>query len=489
MKPRRKNYRTRWLLPLIFFIGYVLTFSSFDNFAVTYFSLTIVSIVALCLLLFRLNRPLEFTLLFWTILIFFVVAYYFKFYWILLFPATGKFVPPNTVSLLHSKSALISAFTVTTYAFSAFCLTSWFLIGKLIKRPKKSYFKKVSMHTNSVASYRSVASVLLLITPFLIISTSFIMYKTGISVMSSDSVYLPFRLAGWIFYSRILLIPAFLLLLIWCSEQADQRKWVIAGFALLLLEGLGDMVLRSSRGGLALLLLPLGFLFLISGHKIRKLYLMFIAGGLVLVMILFPVISKYRYLRSGTSGNIVSLLSESTEIVKADFSTLSEILVSGGISVLQRFSGVEMLLILAGLDIQPLGWHVWDVLNTPGGIPHYVTFDILRFPSRSIVSVGPSLVGWFYLVGGNALVVVGIGVFTLIVFLLWRMLFWMRLRSLPVAQSLFLMFLLTVVMGGRLFSLTLPLLSLSGSIGACEWLMRQTDSKKRYVFSRRTESG
>jgi hypothetical protein len=254
-----------WLIPVVFIAGYLATFNIFEDMSFKYLSLTMASIFACCLLLSRLlNRPLQSTLPIWVIFGVFILAYYLKFYWLVFFPELGLGMHPLFASLFYSTFALISSYATTTYAFGSFCIVSWFLIGK----PKAEHSREESGVGGKkedvgrkIINYRFVIFATLLIVVCLMLVTGYITYITGISVMSAAPVYLPFRLAGIIFYTRTVFIPALLLLLVWCGMRSERYIWTNIGLTLLLIHGLSDMVLRSSRGGLAGVLLALGFLF------------------------------------------------------------------------------------------------------------------------------------------------------------------------------------------------------------------------------------
>jgi hypothetical protein len=466
---RKKRYRTRWLLLLIFFIGYIATFSIFEDYALEYFVLTVVSCFVCSLLLSRLNHSLQVTFPFWLIFVVFLVAYYFKFYWLAICPEKGAIMWPQFPSLFFHPDSLIAAYSITTYGFGAFCVTSWFLLGK----PYYLKIKKISYQITSNNRYRFVSSLVLLIVPFLMVITSFIMYKTGISVSGAESVYLPFRLAGIIYYTRTILIPALLLLLIWCSEQVGWYKKSMIGLILLFLHGFTQTILTTTKAGILSILILAFLLFLLTGFKIRKGHIWFFGGSLLMGIFLFSVAAEYRLARISGVGSLISMLSIATESIQHWFLNFGDILSYAFSTIFLRFTGVEMLMVYTGLDIKPLAQHAWKVIAAPGGLSTYVTLDIFGYLSHAKNSVAPGMVGWFYLVGGTSLVIFGLVGFTIVTHLLWKILTRMKLRSLPVARVLFLSLLQMIAMDGVLEGLiSLPMLVYPASIAVCEWLMR-----------------
>ncbi len=381
----------------------------------------------------------------------------------------------------RSTDALAAAYATMTYGFAAFCLTASFLLGRLpVGQSRRAARVGAPAWGRSASKYRFVSLVALRIALVLTVATTIIMYMSGIGVMGVEGVTAPFRLVGLVFYTRLVFIPAILLLVVWSSQQAGLQKRMLVALALLLVYGLVDMLLRSSRSGLAGLLLPLGFLFLASGQRVNRRQFMFLAGGMLLVAFLYPVISVYRGIRIAESNDILSaIISAQGSIVGGGLGDLLATMGTGVRSLLFRLTGVDMLIVYHGLGVQALGDQAWNVLTAPRGLSGYVTVDVFGFSSNDINAEAPSLVGWFFLVGGHTLVVVGLAGFTAAAYALWRILIRMRLRSLPVAQALFLALLFTQATEGTFDSLIgLPILAWPASIAGCEWLVRRVETRR-----------
>lgn len=465
-KPRPHGFR--WLLVLLFVGGYVATVSRFQGFAEEYTVLTAFSIAACSLLLWRLKRPLQVTLPFWVILAVFVVGYYLKFYWIALSPEMLEGYPGVIAASAYSSATLLSAYTLTTIAFATFCSTSWLLLSISLRR-SSNY--EVETHNKA---YQSVAKILLVIVPTLMLATFMIAYSTGIAVMGLKSVYLPFRLAGIISYGRLMFIPALLLMLIWCSQRAGSVAWRTRGVVLLFLHGISEVILRTSRGELAVLLLLLGFLLLTSSGRLKRSEMGVLFAVLSITAIFAPIFSEYRYYRiaNPTESALVAL----DRSMRSSFKNgpgFVELFAQGASLAVLRVTGVEMLLAYTGLGVSPLGSSVLAVIASPRGVAGYVTQDILGYPSYAIHTSAVSLVGWFYLVGGeDKLVIVAMAGFCVAVWGLWRLLARLRLHSLPVAQALFLSWVYSLATEGLLDAQGVPFLIMAVSIIVCEWLIR-----------------
>lgn len=456
---RRVGLGWRWLVIIVLIGGYAATFSKFGHWQVEYSALTLASLLACLLLLSVLNRPLEITAPVWLFLVLFLGAYYFKLYWMLNEPKIVSTVWfPHLDWIVDSPEIVVSGYATTTYAFIAFSLTAWLCI--VLAKPLRASSPKRRIH------YVAVASHLQWVISFLMAVTSYLMYITGIAIMGAESVYLPFRLAGLIYYTRVALIPALLLLLIWCSDEADLRKYVRAGIILLCLHGLSDILLRGSKGALLLLFISLGFLFLVTGRMTAPRAWFMISIG-VLNILLWPLILNYRYLRDPTRGIIHTVVGAMGSVWQGEY-PVSEALSGMLTGVLSRFTGIEGLLASVGVGFEPIGFtKLFDPM-----VERIFTIEVLGYSRDAIHGSAPGLLGWFYIVGGHYLAVVGSVSFVVLTWYFWCFLRKVRLICRPVAQALFLGLVFGLAMDGMLNYLGVGVVTTVGSIGVCELLVR-----------------
>jgi hypothetical protein len=287
---------------------------------------------------------------------------------------------------------------------------------------------------------------------------------------ADNNPYLPFRLAGWIFYIRMVFIPALLLLLIWCSDKAGLQNYIGIGILLMLLHGISDMLLRSSRGVLLGLFIMLILLFLVTERVTKKHVLLF---GIILLttIILWPVVSCYRYIRTaGASIPVGASFLEALDSISASASfSFFNMIKEAGVSIILRFTGVDSLMHIMNAGLQPL---YVDIFGRSMSVAKFFTVDIIGFPAQAPHCSAPSLLGLFYLVGGNGLVVIGTFGFTCLAWFCWRLLTKLKLCCLPVAQALFLWWIFGHFTEGVLNRLYSEVLVLVASIAVCEYLMR-----------------
>jgi hypothetical protein len=456
----------RWLLLAPFILGYLFTYSILRE-GETYLVLTLVAIASCMILLTRLNRSIDVTLPFWTILAVFLIGYYVKYYLLVLYPdlflETGQMTGSS-----YSSSALLPAFKLATIAFTCFCLSGWVFLGFARKR----YLHDAVEADGAV--YRSVARFLIWTVPFLMLLTYIIAYRTGIAIMGLASVSLPFRMAGVIFYIRTVLIPTLIIVLVLCGNKGEKSSYRRTGIFLLVLHGLSDVLLRSSRGQFIVLILALGFLFLLKGQGLKRSETAVLLAGFLLTIILAPFITEYRNYRIiSQDKNIVSALIWSGQGGVGEKAGIGKTFASGLSFVLARLTGIDMLLRYTSLGVTPLGINAIDVIRSPRGIAGYVTIDLLGIPEQANTSSAVSLPGWFYLVGGTGFMAVGMIAFVAFVWAIWAHFRRLQLRILPAAQAIFLLWVYSIAVEGTLDTQGIMFIATLASIMLCEWLVRR----------------
>ncbi len=462
-----KRFNIAWLIPLTFLAGQLIICIQSEVFDVRYALLTIALTVVSIYLIRRLGEFSIVNFPLWILLIILFATYFIQFYWILLDPQiTANSWFPSLHWLAYSPEARFNSFLTATLGFIAFGITAYIIAAKPIQSPKTV--------SNTSVNYLFAVSILTWLIVVLMAVTSYIMYVTGIGRMGAETVTLSFRLGGWILHTRNTLIPGLILLLIWCSDNGGLKKYFILGIILLLIHGITSSLLTSSRGAILSLFLNLTFLLILTG-RLNKQRLSFAATVIAITFMLWPVVSSYRYTRMlDYKVPITTSLSEAVENLYLGPSTYTEELADGLRAILFR-TGMISLFPIMGSDFEPLGTRIFD---TP--VTEFYTNDVLGFSPEHISSSAPSLFGWYYLLGGNICVIIGIAMFTVIVWYFWPMLARLKLLSLPVSQAMFLGFVLGFSKEGSLDQFWLQPTVLAGSIAACEFILRFSRNKSAY---------
>ena len=462
-----KRFNIAWLIPLTFLAGQLIICIKSEVFDVRYIYLTIALTAVSIYLIRRLGEFSVVNFPLWLLLIIVFATYFIQFYWILLDPQiTANSWFPSLHWLVYSPEVQFNSFLTATLGFIAFAITAYIIAAKPIQSPKTV--------SNTSVNYLFAVSILTWLIVVLMAVTSYIMYATGIGRMGAETVTLSFRLGGWILHTRNTLIPGLILLLIWCSDNGGLKKYFTLGIILLLIHGITSSLLTSSRGVTLALFLNLMFLLILTG-RLNKQRLSFAATVIVITLMLWPVVSAYRYARMlDYKVPITTSLGEAVENLYLGPSTYTEELANGLQAILFR-TGMISLFPIMGSDFEPLGTGIFDTTVT-----EFYTNDVLGFSPEHISSSAPSLMGWYYLLGGNICVIIGIAMFTVIVWYCWPMLARLKLLSLPVSQAMFLGFVLGFSKEGSLDQFWLQPTVLAGSIAACEFILRFSRNKLAY---------
>lgn len=469
IKISNKLYQLRWLALFIFILGYIATFTHFPNHTIEYFSLTFICIIACFVLLAKLNRPFINNLPIWIILSVLLVAYFLKFYMLIIFIDFMEIKEIATYyHYLVSENVMYETFFIMSSAFFVFCMTAWVIIE----------FSHISIDTSKTCNvdYKSLIPSLQILIIVLILITSFITYLSGASRMGADTVELPFRLSGWLYNIRVTLLPLLLLLLISSADNSGIHKHLRIAIILLLIHGISDILLRSSRGALLNIAIMLSMLFIIKGRVTRKGINLVLAVVLVTILA-FPFLTVYRANRAKNDiQSVVTSLEDSIFEVSFYSQSYLDTLLKTIISMSNRLVGSEALLVAATND-SPLGF---DFLNI--SVHNYFTFHVLGVPPHAITGFAPSLLGWLYLIGELNLVIVGMFLYVFMVWIIWKTLLKTNLCCREVALAFFLFLLIGYSSGGIPNRFLLDVIISISSIAACEIIMRSFVKKKRLRF-------
>ena len=453
-------------------VGYVLTRETLQNHQPWYFFLTAVVWTETAAIVLLLRQRWLSVLPLWLMLAFFMVGYYAQFYWITLDPPAFYDMYWELPNLAAQPDNLIRAFATVTVGYSVFCLLSVVLLassrdaGFTLQRPL------------APGRYEAVSIVLFVCLPALIFVSAMVMRATGIAVMGAETVQLPFRLAGVIFYTRAAIGPL-LALLLWASVMARRRLWVAAAVVLAASHGATDAMLRSSRGALALLALLLLFVLLVSekltGARVRA-----FALAMVIVVLSFPLLTAYRSIRAldpaGMSLGRAAILTLD-QWWQAETST-SGMTATAVRHVVLRLNGISSILPIVISDRAPVDPAEIEPILRGEGVSRFFTVDILGVPREQLHTSAPTLLGWMYILGGHTLVVLATGAFVLTIWVVWRSKYLATLRSAPVARAVFLLFILLQMTEGTIEGLGLQLSTTLATVAFCELLIRIVPARR-----------
>jgi hypothetical protein len=449
-------------------VGYLATCENLKTFQSEYLFLTVVSALSCYIILQKLSFQIHKHLPLWIFFGIFIMAYYLKYYIMVFYPdiIVALSDAPTIKSavrhaLISEPGVSIRCFAIITYGFSIFCLLSRLLLNYLT-------VETIPYQSESLRKNSSVFLILFISIPILIIATSWIMYVAKIGVMGSVFAELPFRIAGWIFYMRMSLIPGLILLLILLGERAQSSKYMIAGIAFLFLYALTDMALRSSRSSLIVFSFMLLLLFMIMQKLTIKRVGIFIVS-ILLTIILFPIIYLSRGLRFHHPS--LSLLQVFNETINRMFvsgtSTITDLFQNSLTSIFQRITGIDSLALAVKHGSSYIGLDFFGL-----SVGNFYNNEVMGVIPNNPMGFAPSLLGWFYVAGGHWMVVAGVIGATALIWTVWFFLCRSGLKTLPVIKVLLMSWFFWTAIEGTLDRLHIGILVMTGSAIMCEGLTR-----------------
>lgn len=440
--------KMRWLLLLVFIIGYAITYERFAYIASDYLIYNVLALFSCAILLSQIKSYEVYYSAIWLTLGIFLIVYFIRFYWIVVDPLPVKIMlhTPVYKKMIHD-TALFEGFRISVISFVTLSLSVAALL--FFSRQKKSFVRQIG---DSVTDfYWFTAKSLALLLPLLMLALAFISHKYHIGEMGADSGEpLPFRLKGVIFYARFIIIPLLIIWLIYLSGRSGHIVVARLGIAFLMMHGVIDMFLRGSRSSLLLSVLLLVFLVMSGGlklHRNEKIAAFFVLlAGLFMV----PVMTEYRMHRVVEHLPVMDAILTSLSIIGNEWWAT---LFRGIEFVLFRMPGIEAVSAMVSLDTEPLGIRTIEILQNKQGIAGYLTHDVYGITRDSNTLSAPSFVGWFYLVGGVLGAVIGSLSLSVIVVIGWGLLRNRYFICPPVVQTFFLWMLFTGLTEGTLDSM------------------------------------
>ena len=444
--------KIKWALPLLFFFGYFFTLKYFDSNIVEYLTYNLLAFISCAVLLTQVKSFGQRYIAVWVALILFILIYFLRFYWITIDASPVSVMLPHKhnqyLIMVNDRNALLQAFKLSVIAFTCFSFSAAALLFFMRKENNHiyQYFDSVNSTFLGVIAKRS-----LLVITLLMLVLAYITYKYHIGEMgSSPGEALPFRMKGVVFYARTILIPIVILLSIYLAERSGHIMVSRLGILLLIMHGVMDMLLRSSRSGLLLALLLLAFLVLTDGVKLRRKEKVVVGIMLAIAFFLVPIMTKYRDIRVNYDLPYIEAFFSALNVVEINWFTQP---LKGLQFVLFRMPGIESLWCMIANRAVPLGLHSIDVITSKNGIAGYLTYVIYSIKETDNTLLAPGFVGWFYLVAGLPAVVLGSLFAGALSVLGWKFLDSRYFKSGPIAQVLFLWMLFMVLTEGTLDSM------------------------------------
>lgn len=472
--PRKSVFfRFRWLILLIFPLSFWLTCSKFPDFLFEYFILTLCAAILAAVLLLLLPGDFLKCAPVWIVFLAYILAYFVKYYLIVYVPellGDGYF---SRLSWgVDNPSKWLEVYTVIVQSFASVCLAGA-LVSILFRGRSVSYSAYLAhQHIVNCSAVRIMNNLSLLV-PFLMMITAVVARLYGIGEMGDhqDTAKLPFRLGGAVFYTRLIIIPVLAIFYIWLALSKHYKKHAKLALFLLMIHGVSDMLLRSSKGFIVILIIQLFFLLLLM-RKIDRQKIKLFAFFFVFAIPAYTLMASYRSMRLiypnigifDALSLAIDYMPEKTSYNSGDIGMVSRLL----FDFIMRLVGADSLALAITMPISQQRFDMSVYFNdTLGGF-----------------GVAPSFIGWLYLYGGVPFVWMS-GVVLLALMIIWSFLLRSSLLTLPVIQSYFLFWVLLLITEGTLESQGVILLSMVASFMILELIMRRACKIGRQIYQHR----
>jgi hypothetical protein len=377
---------------------------------------------------------------------------------------------------IRDTEALCKAYTLSAEGFTIF------VVALIVCSPYLRSLRLASEASVYSSQTHQLARPLQAIAILLWIATSIAILATGVGINGvSSGSSLPYRIAGFIVWSRTILCPVLLLTAESIRLRHDVKCRVSWGFlAIMTGFGLSDSILRASKGALATQALLIGLFCISYLIRNRRVLSVHQVVAVLLLVLLLPAVSTvtatYRdqVRRTGSLGiagyrEAMGLLHEAAV---ADEDTMSV----GAGSFVMRLTGIEQLAVAIRTINAPM-WKDYRTLYDEGGISHYFTYAIYGYPVSAPMGIAPSYFGWWYVVLGDRGPLVGGGFMAMVLCLLTSL--GKAFRSLPeVWEAASGLLVATVLVEGSVDNL-IPFVVALSSCCVVEWLVRASDFTPR----------
>jgi len=377
-------------------------------------ALSFFALIAWVAVMVSLPRDTASALPVWLLAAVFFLGYFPEYIYLTVDPHALADTDPILASRLSAK-VLSSTYQLLLVGFCVFCLSAAIPMRRANSGRQSTTRLAIAPHMPD-----AVLGGIVLVE----VVSAYLMWTYGVGIMWADAPSLPYRMAGFLYYTRVIFLPAFLLLLFWLNDHRQAGWRFPASVGLLLLHGLLEALLRGSRGAILHLFLQILFLLLVTGKMTRR---RFSIGLIALssVILAYPLITAYRTVRAmkieASPANVIAFAYDPRAVVKT--------LPLGVRAALHRVNPVFMII---SNTPQPLG------LRNIGKVTRKLNTDLYHlFPGMGQGAGAATLLGWFYLLEGLPGVIIGLPVFITVARLVWRALLRSSLFCRPIALVMF----------------------------------------------------
>jgi hypothetical protein len=288
----------------------------------------------------------------------------------------------------------------TMVIIGSILLLSHIVINKFFRRTLKSK-KDISSAWRGVCIKR--VNLYILIWAFMFLIAILINYYFQISILGKGSKALPFQLGGVVIYFKYIVAPAFFFILLDVSYEKKLKKQIYFLFILMVFLVLLDSMIRMSKAGLLVMMVPIIFWMIYRRISFKK-YILILLIPFAILLNYYQVIGEYR--RGVDSFNIVQFIEFSDS-----FESQQSMLFVLNLMYNRVFLDTNMIRKSLDYNDGSFVYNNYDKVSEAGGVIKYHTHIIDNLPLDMIHSSGSSMFGGSFMIGG-----LWLSIFTLVIF-------------------------------------------------------------------------
>ncbi len=431
------QFRARWLILLIFPIGWYHSQGLFVGWEEFYAGITLLSFALTACALQVLGPANKRTVHLWLILTLYLIGYYIKFYVLCYFKldsASDYLLNryPLETDLLSNPDLLFEYSALVTAVLGCIVAVFYILNRGIRRRGWRSAIVLLPspwfyLPASRIKSILSAAVVLTIVLVCLQVALG-IGYVSG---AERQTVQLPFRLAGIIMAIYYGVVPLLFLVAIWMADAKGAQSLARQAIAAYLMFGLVAGVLSTSKAIVITTIVSLAVLWLVTSKFDRRRFVLLLSM-IPFVMLLNGFLSLNRTMR--VTNPELSIFDVGLIAMESMFDLLGTASMdddSTGVftylGVIMRINGADSLLNILNYSPQiSLDQAMNLLIGTEVSVGHYYAQEILGNHTNFGLAFSPSLVGFFRIIGGNGLLAcAGVALYVLF----WHVVFQRVLRA------------------------------------------------------------
>ena len=472
--------KLRWLLPVLFPIGWLISVDSLEYSTTQFTVLTVVSFLAVVASVGALTGEVRRNLHVWAILVLLLLGYHGKLYALLYLRRHSPdrlptVIPPVTHDALLSESVVLSAYQIATAALVAVAGLLWLLRVAGALHPRRAWGAPADDASADGASAKVADAYSL---PLVLAAGAFLSFVTlalqvtfSVGLLTIDGpVVLPYKLASVIQYSRIVMAPMLLLFAIWLADAKGRSKLAVVASTVFVLDAVGSSFATTSKAPIVLSIVSLAVLWTITGRFTRRRKAFFIAAVPVMV-VLTGILTVSRALRAHTDLGAWEVLPAAAVVLLSGSGGLLDAMGSMVLAFLMRITGMDALLpIVAHHPTFDPRWVQQVLFTAPEDLNMVYTREVLGYDGIAGIAFSASLLGFFVLLfAGAAAVMAGVGLFVAFWHLVFRRVGAMHIPLRAVLLTVLFQVLLQSTSEGSLQMLPVQLMIIAAVTAGSNW--------------------